>query len=68
MTRTVTEKRIDDLIASGVTLRFTGRVFEQKHTPGKGETFSLADVMRRVAPAALGSPPSSLTASFTSWL
>lgn len=46
--RTALEKEIDDLIASGVTLRFTGRVFEQAHTPGKGKTYRLQDVMCRI--------------------
>jgi len=48
MTRSATDKRIDDLLISGVTLRFTGRAFEDAGTPGKGPTFSLADVLRRV--------------------
>jgi hypothetical protein len=48
MSRSATDKRIDDLLASGVTLRFTGRCFENAHTPGKGETFKLQDVLCRV--------------------
>lgn len=46
--KTKTDKRIDDALQAGVTLRFTGRAFENAATPGAGDTFSPVDVMRRV--------------------
>lgn len=56
--KNATDRRIDEVIASGVTLRFTGRAFENAATPGRGQTFALADVMRRVyaGRAAISSP------------
>jgi hypothetical protein len=38
----------DEALARGVTLRFTGSVFEEAERVGRGPTYRLHDVMRRV--------------------
>lgn len=47
--RTAADKRIDDILAQGITLRFEGRVFgEKERVPGTGPTYKVDDVLRRV--------------------